>query len=210
MKVQDVMTTDVATIGPDALLKDAAIELVRRRISGMPVVDADGNVLGVLSETDILAKESGEQKNAGFLRWLVDPADPWVTARFDAVTVSDAMSAPARTIAPDRPIAEAAIAHARRGRQPASRRRRGRHARRCSSAAATSCGPSRAPDEEIRREIEEDVIRRVMWLEPGRCRRDRHARRRHARRARSPPRPTRSCCRRSHARCRASSTSARR
>ena len=41
MKVQDVMTTDVATIGPDALLKDAAVELVRRKISGMPVVDDD-------------------------------------------------------------------------------------------------------------------------------------------------------------------------
>ncbi len=56
MKVQDVMTTDVATTGPDALLKDAAIELVRRRISGMPVVDDDRQVLGVVSETDILRK----------------------------------------------------------------------------------------------------------------------------------------------------------
>ena len=166
MKVQDVMTTDVATIGPDALLKDAATGLVRRRISGMPVVDDAGVVLGVLSETDILAKEGDEQRNAGFLHWLVDPADPWITARFDAVTVSDAMSAPARTIAPNRPIAEAATVMLDEdvNRLPVV------------DAGGTLVGiVSRGDlvrafartDEEIRAEIEEDVIRKVMWLSPS-------------------------------------------
>jgi CBS domain-containing protein len=166
MKVQDVMTTDVATIHPDALLKDAAVELVRRRISGMPVVDADGNVLGVLSETDILAKESGKHEKAGFLSWLVDPVDPWVAARFDAVTVSDAMSAPARTIPPDRTVTEAAslMLDEDVNRLPVV------------DAEGTLVGVvSRGDlvrafartDEEIRAEIEEDVIRKVMWLSPA-------------------------------------------
>ena len=166
MKVQDVMTTDVATTTPDALLKDAAVELVRRRISGMPVVDADRRVLGVLSETDILAKEGEEHKGSGFLQWLVDPGDPWVRARFDAVTVDDAMSAPARTIAPDRHVAEAATIMLDEdvNRLPVV------------DADGTLVGlVSRGDlvrvfarsDEEILQEIEEDVIRKVMWLSPS-------------------------------------------
>ena len=87
MKVVDVMTTVVSTTTPNVLLKDAAVELVRRKISGMPVVDDDLHVLGILSETDILAKEGTEHKNGGFLQWLIDPRDPRIRARFDALTV---------------------------------------------------------------------------------------------------------------------------
>ena len=108
MKVKDVMTVEVATTTMDRLLKDAALELATRRISGMPVVDDAGKVVGVLSEADILAKEGDEQERAGFLQWFLDPTDPWVAARFDAVTVGDAMSSPAKTDLPHRPVAEAA------------------------------------------------------------------------------------------------------
>jgi CBS domain-containing protein len=166
MKVQEVMTTDVTTTKPDVLLKDAALELVRRRISGMPVVDDAFRVVGVVSETDILAKEGDEQKTGGFLHWLVDPGDPWISARFDAVTVGDSMSAPARTIAPDRHIAEAATIMLDEdvNRLPVVDEdgkliglvSRGDLVR----AFARS-------DDEIRAEIEEDVIRRVMWLSPS-------------------------------------------
>jgi CBS domain-containing protein len=166
MNVQDVMTTDVATTGPDALLKEAAMELVRRRISGMPVVNPDLEVIGVISEADILAKESGEhQGGGGFLQWFVDPADPWIVARFDAVTVGEAMSAPAQTIAPDRPLAEAATIMLDEGinRLPVV------------DSEGTLVGlVSRGdlvrafarPDDEILQDIEEDIIRKAMWLDP--------------------------------------------
>jgi len=165
MRVQDVMTTDVATTGPDAPLKEAAMELVRRRISGMPVVSGDLQVIGVVSEADILAKESGEPRGGGFLRWLVDPGDPWIRARFDAVTVEEAMSTPAQTITPDRPIAEAATIMLDEGvnRLPVV------------DSGGTLVGlVSRGdlvrafarPDDEILEDIEEDVIRRAMWLDP--------------------------------------------
>jgi len=166
MKVQDVMTTDVATTTPDVLLKDAAVELVRRKISGMPVVDDERHVLGVLSETDILAKEGDEHRSGGFLQWLVDPGDPWIAARFDAVTVLDAMSTPARTITPGRHVAEAATIMLDEdvNRLPVV------------DAEGTLIGlVSRGDlvrafarsDEEILEEIEEDVIRKVMWLSPS-------------------------------------------
>src|SRR5947207_3185275 len=47
MKVKDVMTRDVVTVNAGATLKHAAKLLVEHRISGLPVVDVDGRVLGV-------------------------------------------------------------------------------------------------------------------------------------------------------------------
>jgi CBS domain-containing protein len=166
MRIKDVMTVDVVTTTTDRLLKDAALELATRRISGMPVVDGTGRVIGVLSEADILAKEGDEYERAGFLQWFLDPTDPWVAARFDAVTVADAMTSPARTISPNRPVAEAAtvMLEERINRLPVVDNdgkliglvSRGDLVR----AFARS-------DEEIQREIEEDVLRRVMWLDPS-------------------------------------------
>jgi CBS domain-containing protein len=167
MRVQDVMTTDVATTDPEALLKQAAMELVRRRISGMPVVNSDLQVLGVVSEADILAKESGEHRGGGgFLQWLVDPGDPWITARFDAVTVGEAMSTPALTITPDRPLTEAATIMLDEGvnRLPVvdpDGKLIGLVSRGDLVRAFAR------PDDEIRREIEEDVIRKGLWLDPA-------------------------------------------
>ena len=167
MKVQDVMTIEVATSDPDTSLKEAARELVRLRISGMPVVTGDGHVLGVVSEADILAKESDERNGGGgFLQWLIDPGDPWFTARFEAVTVGDAMSRPARTITADRPLSEAATIMLDEGinRLPvvdADDRLIGLVSRGDLVRAFARS------DEEIRSEIEEDVIRRALWLDPA-------------------------------------------
>ncbi len=167
MKVQDVMTSDVATTSPETPLKEAALALVQRRISGMPVVDGDGRVLGVLSEADILAKEGDDRHGgSGFLQWLVDPGDPWISARFDAVTVGDAMSAPAQTIGPERPLAEAATVMLNEGvnRLPVvddDGRLIGLVSRGDLVRAFAR------PDDEIRHEIEEDVIRKALWLDPS-------------------------------------------
>mgnify|MGYP003339271388 FL=1 len=60
MKARDVMTTAVHTVGPDASVTDIAQLLLDRRISGVPVVDAAGHVLGVVSEGDLMRRpESG-------------------------------------------------------------------------------------------------------------------------------------------------------
>ena len=167
MKVEDVMTRDVATATPGTPLKEAAVELVRRGISGMPVIDEDNIVVGVVSEADILAKEGKDGRGGGgFLGWLVDPSDPWLSARFDAVTVGDAMSRPAQTIAAARPLAEAAtiMLDQRINRLPVV------------DEAGKLLGlvtrgdlvrAFARPDEEIRSEIEEDVIRLALWLDPG-------------------------------------------
>src|SRR5262249_49717294 len=60
MKVKDVMTADVRTVGPETLLRDVAAILAEHRISGLPVVDSERRVLGVVSSADILLKERAE------------------------------------------------------------------------------------------------------------------------------------------------------
>jgi len=109
MRVDDVMTTDVATVTPGASLKDVARILVERDISGVPVVDADGDVLGVVSEADLLAKERAEPPTRGGpLAWLVDPIEIIERRKLGARLAGEVMTSPAVTIAPYRNLATAA------------------------------------------------------------------------------------------------------
>lgn len=57
MKVHDVMTREAVSVPPRMRLKDLARLLSERRISGVPVVEAGGAVIGVVSEADLLAKQ---------------------------------------------------------------------------------------------------------------------------------------------------------
>jgi CBS domain-containing protein len=108
MRVADVMQRDVVTVLPGASLKEAAELLVENRISGLPVVDAEGRVLGVFSETDLLFKEQGEPDAPSWLAWLVDPLRLVDREKLAAHRVGEAMTAPAQTISPRRSAAEAA------------------------------------------------------------------------------------------------------
>jgi CBS domain-containing protein len=57
--VADVMTPNPVVVRPGTPLRSAIQTLAERRISGMPVVDDAGNVVGILSETDLMWQESG-------------------------------------------------------------------------------------------------------------------------------------------------------
>src|SRR5215469_13589420 len=54
MRAMDVMTTDVITVDPDTTVQALATLLAERGISGAPVVDASGRLVGVVSEGDLL------------------------------------------------------------------------------------------------------------------------------------------------------------
>ncbi len=54
MLVQDIMTTNVKAFTADQSVKDIAIIMVMDHISGAPVVDHDNNLVGIISEKDIL------------------------------------------------------------------------------------------------------------------------------------------------------------
>jgi CBS domain-containing protein len=90
MQVKDVMTTPAITVREDTSLHDVAEVLAAQRVSGLPVVDSDLAVVGVISEADIIRKEAGQLS--------------------EARTAGEAMTAPALTIEPWRPVTEAARA----------------------------------------------------------------------------------------------------
>lgn len=53
LTVKDLMATKVLTVTPDALLQEAATIMLEKKIGGLPVVDQDQKVVGVITETDI-------------------------------------------------------------------------------------------------------------------------------------------------------------
>ena len=54
MKVKDIMAKNVITISPKASLKELAILIKKHRINGVPVVNEEGILVGVVTMTDIL------------------------------------------------------------------------------------------------------------------------------------------------------------
>jgi CBS-domain-containing membrane protein len=56
MNVKEIMTAPVITAGPEATVAEIAELLVRHRISGVPVIDAAGSMIGLVSEHDLLAR----------------------------------------------------------------------------------------------------------------------------------------------------------
>ena len=101
--VSDLMTRDVVTIDPDADLKEAARRLSGLRISGMPVVDGENRVLGIISEADILSL-AGVKKGHTFKDVLRHVLGKPLPIRKKGNTVGEVMSAPAITTDPDRDI----------------------------------------------------------------------------------------------------------
>lgn len=53
LQIEEVMTQDVITTTPDAFIEDAARLMVENKIGGLPIVDEDNHVVGVITETDV-------------------------------------------------------------------------------------------------------------------------------------------------------------
>lgn len=58
MKIREIMTTDVVTVREDALFKEIAEALMEHDIGGVPVVDAAGQIVGIVTDGDLLEKEA--------------------------------------------------------------------------------------------------------------------------------------------------------
>lgn len=165
MKVRELMTQDVATVERETTLKEVARLLTERRISGVPVVDAGGAVVGVVSEADVLMKERGPGHPAGRFSWLHEPRDQAAGAKLAARTAGEAMSSPAVTIGPERPISAAARTMTEGGINRLPVVKDG-----TLLGIVTRADLVRAftrSDEELVREIRSDVVERAMWLSPG-------------------------------------------
>ncbi|MEU3264581.1 CBS domain-containing protein [Streptomyces bacillaris] len=97
--VGEVMTREVVQAGPTTPFKEVVRLLDHHRISGLPVVDADDKVLGVLSGSDLVGAQAYREGSA--------PRQ--------AVTAQEVMSSPAVTVHPEQSVPDAARLMERRG-----------------------------------------------------------------------------------------------
>jgi len=103
--VKDVMSTHVIAVRQRAGYKEMAAMLRDQRVSAFPVIDDDNKVIGVVSETDLLAKEALEGTVPGTLQSL---PRQHVRSQVNGVTAAELMTKPAVTIGPDKPVTDAA------------------------------------------------------------------------------------------------------
>lgn len=162
--VGDVMSTAVVSAYRGAWIKDVARVMLDRGVTGMPVLDEDHRVAGVISEADLLAKE--ERRDGPRRR-------PWdgrrarrARARAAATTVEELMTAPAITVRPEATVAAAArlMDHHRIKRLPVvadGGRLVGIVSRRDVLRVFAR------PDEEIRDEIVAEVFERLLMVDPA-------------------------------------------
>jgi CBS domain-containing protein len=62
MIAKDIMTKDIITVGPSMTIKKLAMTLIKNQISGAPVASKNGNIIGVVSEADIVGKKGKDVK----------------------------------------------------------------------------------------------------------------------------------------------------
>ena len=168
MQVRDVMSAPVVSVRPEMPLKEVARLFIERRISGVPVIDDAGTVVGVVSEADFLVKERAphqEQAHRGLIGFLAgDDEAAAARAKVEAATAGAAMSSPAVTICSDCSLREAAalMVDTRINRLPVVEDGR-------LVGIVTRSDLVRAylrSDEELARVIAEEVVRDTMWIEP--------------------------------------------
>jgi CBS domain-containing protein len=158
------MTTDPVKVTGDTRLKEAARLMVRHRVSGLPVVDGAGRLIGIVSEGDFIRQEAGRDKPHGVS--LLDAVfGEGELQAVGAETVAEVMTRSVVTITPEATVGEAARVMGRRNvkRLPVvdldgeligivSR--------------ADVVGAFTKPDDVIEDEVREDIIRRLLFLDP--------------------------------------------
>lgn len=107
MKAKDVMTQRVVSIEPGATVLKAARLMLQKKISGLPVIDANHNLVGIVTEGDLLrrAETSTERQRPRWLEFLLGPgrlADEYVHSH--GRKVDEVMTRDLKTIAEDTPL----------------------------------------------------------------------------------------------------------
>lgn len=96
MHIGDLMQVDIVSVRPDATIKETVSALATAHVSGLPVVDQEGRMVGVISSSDIIAAEAAMDNEKGR------------TALFTQTSVRDVMGPRPYTIGPSAEVREAA------------------------------------------------------------------------------------------------------
>jgi CBS domain-containing protein len=112
MNARDVMTRNVVSVTSDTPLRKIAALLLEKRISAVPVVDANGVPIGMVSEGDLTGRSEAERE-ARRDWWLTtlaegEPLNPEFLASLNYPTARDMMSAPVITVTEETNLREIA------------------------------------------------------------------------------------------------------
>lgn len=110
MNVSDVMTPEVLSVTPDASVATAAQLMLQKRISGLPVIDDLGHLVGIVTEGDFLrrAETNTGRQRPRWIEFFMGPgrlSDEYV--RISGRKVSDVMTREVHTVPPDAPLEQA-------------------------------------------------------------------------------------------------------
>ncbi|MCC8193522.1 MAG: CBS domain-containing protein [Deltaproteobacteria bacterium] len=113
-RARDIMTTDPITISPKASIADAVKVLLEKKFNGLPVVDDEGRLVGVICQSDLVVQQQRLRVPSVFT--LLDgfiPLPGWGKAeeafkKMSALVVEDAMTADPVTAAPETPLEDLA------------------------------------------------------------------------------------------------------
>jgi len=106
--VRDVMTPNVITVGEDAPFEVIAAALREHRVSAFPVLDETSQVIGVVSESDLLAKLALGIDDDGMPGMITGILRHEQVKKAHAVTAAELMTSPAYTVRPDDTVEQAA------------------------------------------------------------------------------------------------------
>ena len=169
-RVRDVMTTKVIVVQQRTPYKQIAMRLLESGVSAFPVIDDDGKVVGVVSATDLLAKEAFAVAGDSRLSRLPIRPHAWLPAqeraKANSLTAAGLMTAPPVTIGPDASVRHAAqlMADRRVKRLPVV----GPDGRLTGIVSRSDVlAVFRRPDEDIRREIVRDLITDGFFMDPA-------------------------------------------
>jgi CBS domain-containing membrane protein len=109
VKVSEVMTREVATVSPETPLKTVAEIMSGRRVSGLPVIDLQGKVVGIISDKDFLS-HMGDGTARSFMDVVSEclKGGGCVATPVRAKHAGDIMNSPAITVSQDTSVMDAA------------------------------------------------------------------------------------------------------
>jgi CBS-domain-containing membrane protein len=166
--VRDVMTTTVVLVDESVGFKDIVRRMEDSGVSALPVVDAAGHLVGIISEADLLLKE--EHAREPHRRHLLEGKRRRTQrAKAEGLLAAQLMTAPVITIRPEASLGQAArLLHERRVKRLPVVEEGGKVVGIVSRADLLKV--FMRPDEEIRQEVAGDVLARTLSIGPDRVR----------------------------------------
>jgi CBS domain-containing protein len=113
-RAKDIMTKDVITVRPETTVRDLAVLFAERRISSVPVVDDAGNLIGIVSESDLVEQDKNLHipTVVSIFDWVIylesDRRFEKELQKMTAQTVGEIYTQEIFTVGPEAPVSEVA------------------------------------------------------------------------------------------------------